>query len=265
MRKLLHLFAGLVVLGLALPQTINAEIILELEERDDDEVFPVTMLVASGKLAALDEDGAVEMIFDRASSTIYTLDHNDRSYTRLNRENVDALVGQVDSAMAEMRRQLAALPPEQREMAERMMGGMMGGGAAEARLPRSMRATGNRGEAAGIRCNWYDVLVGDEQVGTACVAAADAVPGGEELVAMMTAMSEIYDELLERIADSVPMALPANPILPMTEAGGLPIRSTERTEEGTEMEIVLLAVREEAVDPALFEVPAGYRETRFDD
>ncbi|MCC5861519.1 MAG: hypothetical protein JJT93_06375 [Gammaproteobacteria bacterium] len=266
MQNFLYGLAGTAALALALPQAATAEIILELEERDGDEIYPVQMLIASGKLAALDEDGEVEMIFDRASATIYTLDHDDRSFTRLNRENIDALVGQVDTAMAEMRRQLEALPPEQREMAERMMGGMMGNaGATRERPSRAMRPTGQQGEAAGIRCAWHNVFVGDEQVGTACVAAPDAVPGGDELIAMMTAMSEIYEELLDRIADSVPMAMPANPIMPMTEAGGLPIRSTEMTEDGTEMQITLLAVREEAVDPSRFEVPAGYREASFDD
>lgn len=256
--------AAVAALALCLGATARAEIVLEMEERDGEDVFPVKMVVGSGRLAAIDEDGTVEMIFDRGTDTIYTLDHGSRSYVRLNRENIGELVGQVDTAMAEMRRQLEAMPPEQREMAERMMGGMMGGGAAAAPPAREMRRTGRRGEAAGIACQWHDIYEGDTQVGTACIAAADAVPGGDEMVAMINAMSAIYEELMRQLADSMPMGLPANPILPMTETGGLPIHSTE-TRDGEDFETILLAVREESVDPSVFQLPAGYTESGFGD
>ncbi len=266
MQTNLRALAAVAALALCLSTAARAEIVLEMEERDGEDVFPVKMVVGSGRLAAIDEDGAVEMIFDRDTDTIYTIDHSSRSYVRLNRENIGELVGQVDSAMAEMRRQLAAMPPEQREMAERMMGGMMGnmGGGSAAPPPREMRESGRRGEAAGIACRWHDIFEGQAQVGTACIAAADAVPGGDEMVAMINAMSAIYEELMRQLADSVPMGLPANPILPMTETGGLPIRSTE-TRDGEDFETVLLAVREESVDPSTFQLPAGYTETAFSD
>ncbi len=267
MQTNIRALAAVAALALCVSSAARAEIVLEMEERDGEEVFPVKMIVGSGRLAAVDEDGAVEMIFDRATETIYTIDHGSRSYVSLNRENIGELVGQVDTAMAEMRRQLEALPPEQREMAERMMGGMMGnmGGAAGATPPaREMRETSRRGEAAGIGCRWHDIYEGDAQMGTACIAAADAVPGGDEMVAMINAMSSIYEELMRQLADSVPMGLPANPILPMTETGGLPIRSTE-TRDGEDYETVLLAVREESVDPAIFALPAGYSEHGFRD
>ncbi|MCC5868901.1 MAG: hypothetical protein JJU27_10335 [Gammaproteobacteria bacterium] len=253
--------AAVAALALCLGTSARAEIVLEMEERDGEDVFPVKMVVGSGRLAAIDEDGDVEMIFDRGTDTIYTIDHDTRSYVRLNRENIGDLVGQVDTAMAEMRRQLEAMPPDQREAVERMMGGM-GGGAAPP--PREMRETGRRGEAAGIACRWHDIYEGDTQVGTACIADADAVPGGDEMVAMINAMSAIYEELMRQLADSVPMGLPANPILPMTETGGLPIRSTE-TRDGEDFETVLLAVREESVDPSVFQLPAGYTESGFGD
>jgi hypothetical protein len=259
--------ARLAIPALCLAATARAEIILELEERDGDEVFPVQMVIGESRLVAVGEDGEVEMIFDSATETIYTLDHDSRSYTRLNRENIGELAGQVDSAMAEMRRQLESLPPEQRAMAEQMMGALLGqqGDATATRPERRMQPTGERGEAAGVACRWYDVLEDRTRVGTACVAPSDSVPGGREMVAMMSAMSNIYDELLTRLADSLPMGMPANPILPMTEIDGLPIRSTEQREGEEPISIVLLAVREEAVDAALFQLPAGYREASFAD
>lgn len=264
MSKSISLFARLAIPALFLAVPARAEIILELEERDGEEVFPVQMIIGEGRLVAVGEDGEVEMIFDSRSETIYTLDHDDRSYTRLNRENIGALAGQVDSAMAEMRRQLEALPPDQRAMAEQMMGAMLGQqGAGGARPERSMRATGERGEAAGIACRWYDVLEDRARVGTACVAPADSVPGGRQMVEMMTTMSRIYDELLTQLADTLPMGMPANPILPMTEIDGLPIRSTEQREGEEPITITLLAVREQAVDPGIFQLPAGYREASF--
>ena len=267
MSKSIPLLARLAIPALFLAASARAEVILQLEERDGDEVFPVQMIIGDGRLVAVDEEGAVEMIFDSRSETIYTLDHDDRSYTRLNRQNIGELAGQVDSAMADMRRQLEALPPEQRAMAEQMMGAMLGqqAGPAAQRPERSMRATGERGEAAGIACRWHEVLEDGARVGTACVADAQSVPGGREMVAMMRTMSAIYDELLTQLADSLPMGLPANPILPMTEMDGLPIRSTEQRAGEEAISITLLSVREQSVDPSLFQLPAGYREASFAD
>jgi hypothetical protein len=264
MPKTIQAFVALAALTVACAGTARAEYILELEERSNGDVNEIRILVGDGRLAAVDDEGTVEMIFERASETIFMLDHDDRQYVRLDRQSIDSLMGEMDSAMAEMRRQLAAMPPEQRAMAERMMSGMMGGAAAapQERPRRDMRRTSRRGEAAGIACNWYDMYEADVQVGTACVANAEAVPGGADMVAMINAMSTIYDELLTRMAESLPIAMPANPLLPMTEAGGLPIHSTEIHGDET-IEVVLRSVRAEAVDPAIFSVPAGYSEVGF--
>lgn len=236
------------------------DVVLTLEERHGDDVEEIRMLVSEGRLASMNEDGEVTMIFVRETGSLITIDHDDRAYLELNRDNVSMMVDEIDRAMQEMRAQLEQMPPQQREMIEQQMGAMFGE-TAEAPPERTFSATDEHGSAAGIDCRWYDILEEGAGIGRACVAAHTDVPGGEDMLAMMAAMGEFYDELLSQMAGRVPMMLPANPILPLTDLSGLPIRSVEQRDDDEDaIETELLGIERTSVDPALFEVPGGYRQ-----
>ncbi len=258
MMRTITLSAVLLFLASTAPALAD-DVVLTLEERHGDDIEEIRMMVSEGRLASMNEDGQVTMIFVRESGSLITIDHDDRAYLELNRDNVSVMVDEIDRAMQEMRAQLDQMPPQQREMIEQQMGSMFGD-TAEAPPERTFSETDERGSAAGIDCRWYDILEEDRTIGRACVAAHTDVPGGEDMLAMMSAMGEFYEELLSQMAGRVPMILPANPILPLTDLSGLPIRSFEqRDDEEDAIETELLRIERTTVDPGYFEVPRGYR------
>lgn len=79
-----------------------------------------------------DQAGGQRIIYDRKSKTMYILNDQEKTYKKLNRETLKAVMPdmgqyqeQMNKAMQEMKNQMANLPPEQRAMAEQMMAQQM--------------------------------------------------------------------------------------------------------------------------------------------
>jgi hypothetical protein len=66
------------------------------------------------------KDSAEYVIF--RNDTLYVIDPAKKRYTELDRETIRTIGGAVNSAMEQMREELAKLSPEQRAMVEQMMG-----------------------------------------------------------------------------------------------------------------------------------------------
>lgn len=239
----------------------QAGVVVEMAERD----------VRSGKTQGVDrltvQGGAarIEEVVAGARASDYTLFRDDviynvrpaeRSYIAMDRKGIAAMAGKMNAAMAQARAQMANMPPEQRAMMEKMMGGMPGAPAKPA-APLVARDTGRSDSVGSRSCRVWEMTRGGQVEEQLCVVPFSEVPGKEDLLALSRRMAE----LMRAMSEAMPaLGDTSRDIEAMNAVRGYPIR-IRSYEKGKPMptETVLQSWREENVAPALLQVPAGYR------
>ena len=100
------------------------------DQSGSEQTSTVTAFVADGnlKLEINDErkNDHSEMIFHAARKEMVVVNHDDKSYMVLDQETLEAIGGQIDSAMREVKEALAEVPEDQRAMVEKMMQEQLG-------------------------------------------------------------------------------------------------------------------------------------------
>lgn len=201
------------------------------------------------------DEGRTDFVLFR-DDTLYVVEPGERQYTAIDRKSVAAMAGQMNSAMAQMRAQLANLPPEQRKMMEQMMAGKMPGAAAPA-APLVARDLGRNETLDQRTCRMWELSRAEVVEHQVCVVPFGSLPGKEDLLGVMQRMNELMQPMVETfsgfggVADDADgmAAVQGFPILWRDFAGGKP--NGEET--------VLRSWREEAISPALLQLPDGYR------
>lgn len=168
----------------------------------------VTVTKIEGNRMRMDTQGmdgtlATTTIFLGDTDEMYMIDHDEKTYMVFDRERIEALTQQMSEAMQQMEEALAQVPPEQREMMERMMKGKMpGGGDYEPPSPPVVTDLGETGTVNGITCQWKQVTRDGRLEQKACVCDQSAIAGGEEAVAIAHEMQD-FAEALTQMAQSV--------------------------------------------------------------
>lgn len=202
-------------------------------------------------------DGLVRMdggptgwvLYRADEDTAYMVNPADKTYTRIDRDGIAALGGQMSAAKAQMEKELAKMPPEQRAMAEQMMARMMGK-MAEPPTPPTPKATGESRTVAKVDCDDYTYTRDNGETDTLCVAAAKAL---EMSKAEYATVRKMYD-MLSELSRATGFAAAATPNMDAVE--GLPILVTT---DGAQQQR-LTTVSHDKIDRALYSLPAGYAE-----
>lgn len=150
------------------------------------------------------EDGkmAFSMIFLGETDEMYMIDHDKKTYLVMDRESIESLGKQMSEAMKQMEEALAKVPPEQREMMERMMKKKMASDPnSKEPSPPVVRSLGERGSVNGIACEWKEVTRDDVISEKACVCDQSEIAGGEEMVAIAHEMKD-FAAGLTKLANS---------------------------------------------------------------
>ena len=114
--------AGFVVSLVFLSSAAVADVRLEYVDEGSNE-SRTKIHIKDGKVRMDDSKGEGYTLYDSAKKEMTFVNHAERTFTRMDEASMNELAGQVGSAMAEMRKELENMPPEQRAMVERMMGG----------------------------------------------------------------------------------------------------------------------------------------------
>lgn len=195
------------------------------------------------------------------------LDHGRRQYVELDRETMESLAGQLSAAMRQMEERLAELPPEQRaavrKMMEQQMPGLAPGTDTAEKASTDIRETGRRETVSGIPCTYFEAWRGGEKVRELCVAGWGDVAAGREALAVFEDMGDFFEEVMETFAESSPqgrgaLPMPDNPFQDLARVDGFPVVVRLFEDGQVARETVITGIEESAVDPASFEVPAGY-------
>ncbi len=200
-------------------------------------------------------DGSMIFLGDR----MLYLDHRDETYVVLDEAMLDDVSAKIKDAMAEMEKQLAGLPPEQRAMVEQMMQGkmqdMMAQAGANKPGPR-VEPMGN-GRWQSYDCEKFAVFEGDAKTHEVCAADLDDIEGADEVMKAFRSMAAYVTKL----AESMPMMASGdiNPGELMDMFDGFPVHSVDYMNGRPVEETSLESVTEKELASDLFAAPDGYR------
>lgn len=145
---------------------------------------------------------ATTVLFLGESDEMYMIDHKKRTYMVIDKEQIEALASQMSDAMKQMQEALAQVPPEQREMMERMMKGKMPSSDYKPPSPAVVTDLGQSGSVNGVSCQWKQVSRDDRLERKVCVADPSSIAGAQEMVTLAHEMRE-FAEGLRQLATSV--------------------------------------------------------------
>lgn len=252
---------------------LSAGSLVTMESRDLETGAPVestvTVIVDGGALrldargAAADEAGS--LIFRREAGAMIALDHSRREYFLLDRETIDSIAIQMDSAMQQMQQMLADLPPDQRAAAEQAMQQRMSMVSQDIR-PRRVTKTGERESVNGYDCEIVDVLEDGVKTRDMCVTPWASLEGGEEFATAMVDMAGFFEELRETFSRGGMdmMGSRSDVFSHMREIDGFPARSRDYDANGVLInETTLVSSEQRDVDPASFQPPADYSQQQL--
>jgi hypothetical protein len=239
----------IVVLGALGAQAASAGVYVELVEHDiasGKTELSQKMYVQNGLGRFVDADGRATLIKD---GTMYIVDETDKSYVAFDKA----------TQMAQMKDQLAKLPPEQRAQMEQMMPGLSG---TEKKWVVEAVDTGKSDKVDGRSCRLWDIKRDGELDDQLCVVPYSSLPGKENFQAVFANFAKVFEEM----AKSVPVlsGMMTNEFGAQAKVNGFPVR-TRGYEEGKlgDTEHTVRLWREEAIPATMFSVPAGYKQKQM--
>ena len=197
------------------------------------------------------------VIFRGAEDVAWIVDPVQRSYFQLDPKTAEATASQLAGLRDGVAQGLELLSPEQREGVKELLGDLAS--APPAPLPSArLRSRGEPARHAGLACTRHDVLEGERRVAELCLAAYGTGPLTRERAAAVPALVSFLRRTFAPLAREVPSLRPLSPLATVGHIEGFPLAARAAEPGGPERTVVAVRVEEQAVDPALFELPPGY-------
>jgi hypothetical protein len=240
-------FAHVAVLSttlLATPLQADDLTIVSKQTHGDGASVNTTSYYSSEKMRTTSGEGA-EAIFDFASGNITMINHKNKEYSVMTRQEMEALAAHLDAQTKKMEEQMASMPPAVREK----MAGMVGGSGANVKV---QKGTGGR-TIAGYSCQNWIVTMGESMRQEACVTSdlqmpAAAIDGQKKLFGSMGAgpMGKMMTAMLEKFKEMNGFPLSSNVTMKIM---GKSMNSTSEVVE----------VKKGAIPASAFDLPGGYK------
>ena len=240
---------------------------IEVEDLSAGGQVEITEIKIDGNRMRTDSGGSnpTSMIFLGESDEMYIIDHTEKTYIVMDRETVEAMANRMSEAMQQMEAAMAQVPPEQREMMERMMKERMGN--MPTSTPRAepvVRSLGESDNVSGVACDWKEVTRDAVVDLKACVSNWTDIAGGDELRAMSLEMKDFAAALMDAFSSMsnssmFGSSLAENPMSSMENLGGFPLISEDFDNGTLSRRSRFQSVDEGAVAAEEFSPPSGYK------
>jgi len=214
----------------------------------------------------MDVGAEATVIFDGNAQSMEIISHDDKTYTVLDKASAEAIAAELEPALQQMRAQLQALPPAQREMMEKMMAEKMGinlQGAAAEEPQLDLKKTGESGESGGVACDWWQASNAAQLMYEYCVAPAKSLPFGDDLLKYFQDLKQFKRDIVGTVNRSGALQIPSLPIADVRDIKGLPLISRQYQNGALVLETRFVALTETDLPAATFVLPDGYREQKL--
>ncbi len=246
--------------------TVNAGVVFEVETKDydRDQSSMSSVSIEDEKLhmeiADHNKGNDGDIIFRGDRQEMVVVDHSEKTYLVMDKETIDSIAGQVNSAMSQMEEALKNVPKEQREMVERMMKDKMPANISPQLPKEEVVKKGDKKKINGYPCVRYDVLQDGNKVRELWVTDWKNVEGGDDAAAVFTKMAEFFEGMMKAVGQMGAQQVGKNMFAQMNELNGFPVVTKNFNDNGDlESESTLRSSKRRAIDPASFEPPAGYK------
>lgn len=216
------------------------------------------------RLDQLDANGSPTQSMMFRNNEMVIVNHGDKTYLRITEKSVAELAKQMEkatAAMKQMQEQMANMPPQQRQMMEKMFKGKMP--AMPADVPAIRLEKGDAGNFESYSCTHYTLFVGETMSQQLCAAAITQVTGADELMAAITNMQDFSRKLTEAVPQ-VPMgdALKGS-FGVMSQMDGFPVVTRDYKDGKFVSERFLSSATTMSFPPGHFSPPEGFKENKF--
>jgi hypothetical protein len=201
-------------------------------------------------------DGDVYTLYDSAKKVLYTVNTKTRQYIETTpdkmRERMAKVVEIQNQIKEDMKKQIAAMPEDQRKVFEERM--KQAEEAVKAPPPAvNMEKTERTDKVNDIACTISTVKVEDKAIRDVCIAGADAMDAADH--AMLVSMFEYMDSVTAESAKAQGITPPAEGSAAVQKEG-LALR-IQAVPEGPRSE--LSAIAKDALNDADFALPADFQ------
>ena len=194
---------------------------------------------------------------------LYMLNPTDRTYNLLDRGAMEQLASNATASRKLSGQNLDKLTPAQRAMIPPVLD-TRAQKIAEERQPLDLRRTDRHETVGGHSCIVWEYYLESEKRADACVVAPSVLAEGSEMLKAMALVSDFLASARQSLGDAalflfeVPSYRLRMQALVAHQLDRVVLRWREFSREKPVEETILIAVHAEALDPAIFIVPAGY-------
>lgn len=227
-------------------------------QRDGDKEVPASaqFSLEAGRVAMIMKGThSARMLFDAKEGKLRMVSDDEKSYFELDKNTAGGGGADVSGMLANMQKQLDALPKEQRQMAEQMMKSAMG--SAKKAPPFVYVWTKEKKTIGGYECTQVDGMQGDAKVTEYCgTTSADFKMSEAERKTMLEMQGYLrnFMTMVRASDDGATRAFQWD-----TSADGYPVLTRCYVGGKMTLELLLGSVNRQALPRELFEVPSGYK------
>lgn len=246
-------------LAAALPATtVLADARIDFRSTEGSGASIQSVYVGHGKLRT-DADAGSSVIMDPAAREMIILQHAQRKYIRMGREQIAQMSGALDAAMAQMEQAMANMPPEARAQMQGMMGAALGGAGGQPMV--KVVETGRSDTVAGHSCRIYETQMQGRAISETCMGGVNVLTG---LSAADRATLDGALAMSKELAESLSQGPLGSMVdLGPFQAGLFPLRVTD-IENGRRSTSEFAGIDTGSLPADKFAVPAGYREEKIE-
>lgn len=265
-------FAAMFTCSALLCGPAHAGSVLELlttEYKQEPPIIGTVQISTSGdssrlEITSVSSNESGGMIYRADSKEMIAIDHEAQEYFVIDQETMDRIAAQVSAQLQAMQEELAAMPPEQRALAEQMMQMKMPDADAEA-VPASMlEKTGESDTVSGFECEYYDVMREGRKIRDLCMTSWEDIEEGREVASAMMKLADFFENMRKAFSGTGGLDVmdrQQEMFAYMEALNGYPVYSRDYDASGRlESEARLQSAGHEEISPAMFEPPPGYME-----
>lgn len=238
--------------ALVLPGNARAGVTLEGEHKTLDgsqPPFTYTVSIEKDKVKMVSSSSADNAFIYRADKDVFWMvDTKAKTYTEMTRQDIESMANTMDAAMKKMQEQMAKMPPEQREMMEKMMKQGMPGAGTKSKTTYKKTGSGKVGSWA---CDKYESYQDGVKKSEMCVV--DPLLLGFT-VGDFQAMKDMAKPF-EKLAKDMQSMMPQDGVDGAPK--GAPVKTTTFDNGKAKSETLIKSVKKGALPASLFELPAG--------
>jgi hypothetical protein len=212
----------------------------------------------------------VQFVDDRAypliirDGALYMLNPSDRTYQVLDKDAMAQLAANATEARKKSEENLQKLSPAQRAMIQPVID-QQAQKLVEERQPLDLRRTNRHENVGGHRCVVWEYYFEGAKQAEACVAPPSALAQGAQILKAMGLVSDFLAVARQSLGEAaallfqIPSHQSRMQAAVAQQLNGVALLWRDFRRDGSRMdETELTAAHEEKLDPATFEVPAGY-------